>query len=64
MMKCDTCPNERPDELAPAYDLPWFRTLCANCWSLHTDLNEAALRGDWATFLRLADHALPAGEVA
>jgi hypothetical protein len=62
-MKCSICGHDRPDEVAPAWGLPWFGPLCANCWSLHTDLNEAAARGDWASFSRLATKAAVAAGV-
>jgi hypothetical protein len=61
MDTCSICQHDRPDEVAPAYGLPWFGPLCADCWSFHAEMHQAACRGDWATFDRLAAKAAAAG---
>lgn len=58
MATCSTCTNDRPDELAPAWGLPWAGLMCADCWAFHTEMQEALERGDWETFDRLAARAL------
>jgi hypothetical protein len=53
--QCTQCGHSHPGEVAEAWGLPHHGPLCADCWSICTELIEALRLNDWATVIRLSE---------